>query len=416
MHTSGLVLDAYDDPEVVRELPPSLGDLAKTAFSVSPADIEKLPDDVFALVVPGSGLRKFACLDAGSVALSVAAFTKHGHKLGEEAQHVCAENLRGACSLYGLPDPVELFKQAGLGGMALSYAAKNPGRVAMTAITAPAVATGTRDKIHENLGQVRHHEAMGKHASDTSSETREGPVGPSGGRQWATVSSFESPPAQFEVKQAERFALPSAGKYPLDSYVQVKAAQAYYAEHHTRLAPDERREYCQNLVKRASELGLPCSDAVNTYGSSTYASDMVVQAALQRRANSAPEAAEFLGKLAEARPRLEPEEFCEILATFDKTAGLDEHYGPLVPDPYVSTFGPTKLAEDDLFAEEVGGTAVTAAALREAATNRRGVVKSVFGDPFCDKFFKDPVGTFRGLPLLQKKLLARIASDTAPRG
>jgi len=116
---SGLILDIYDDQEasVLKSIWPSadqLPDMVKTAQKITPELAEKIPDDLYALVIHDGDvtLRKYACVDAGNTALSVEYFFKTGHKLPREAQKTAAANLKIACGWYGIEPPEELEKVA----------------------------------------------------------------------------------------------------------------------------------------------------------------------------------------------------------------------------------------------------------------------------------------------------------------
>lgn len=116
---SGLVLDVYDDAEGVisRELFGSsekIPEITKTAHVLTVDERAGLPDEAFALILMDSGveLRKFATVDAGNTAISVAYFLKTAHKLPVEAQSVAAENLWAACDCHGLEVPEGLKKLA----------------------------------------------------------------------------------------------------------------------------------------------------------------------------------------------------------------------------------------------------------------------------------------------------------------
>jgi hypothetical protein len=112
---SGVILDFYDDKgatlkakfPTVAELP----DTIKTA-SIQPRD--ELPNEAFALVaVDGADvLRKYACHDAGTTAMSVIYFMEHGDKLPEEAVKVAASNLVEACLAHRMLPPAALTKTA----------------------------------------------------------------------------------------------------------------------------------------------------------------------------------------------------------------------------------------------------------------------------------------------------------------
>ncbi len=143
---SGLVLDIWDDQE--NEILPHIGleGIVKNASismqKVTPELCEKLPDDLFALVLHDGDvtLRKFACIDSGHTAVNVGYFLKTGHKLPVEAQKLAAQNLVKACGWYDIEPPVELAKVAlGLGTLA------------MGAMVAPGMMTASK----QNLAAVK---------------------------------------------------------------------------------------------------------------------------------------------------------------------------------------------------------------------------------------------------------------------
>jgi len=221
------------------------------------------------------------------------------------------------------------------------------------------------------------------------------------------VAGFE-PPKKVQEKKASTYAL--GARYPLDSYAQVKAAAAYFDEFGKRMAPPDRHEYCCNLVKRASELGIPVSDEVRKYGSEKYAPVEEIKVALDAR-RSLLEPGKFtaaLDKLAAVREQLEPEMFCLTLSEFDKTAGLEFCYDRDVPDPYYSTYGFEKTAT---FSEVIGNIHVTEADLEYLAMKRLPLVKGTFSDDMAEEFRKDPVGIFKSLPLAQRRILANMARE-----
>lgn len=226
-------------------------------------------------------------------------------------------------------------------------------------------------------------------------------------RPHVDVSAFE-PPKKIQQKEAAAYAL--NGRYPLDSYEQVKTASAYFDEFGKRFAPEDRREYCMNLVKRAEALGIAISDDAKKYGSSTYAPDEEVKLALDARRTLLDDKKlqTALDKLAFIRPQMDPELFCLTLGEFDKTAGLEFFYDRDVPDPYYSTYGFQKEAT---FSEVIGNTRVTAADLEYLAMKRLPLVKGTFNEEMAKEFQKDPVGIYKSLPLAQRKVLANMACD-----
>lgn len=119
---SGLVLDVYDDAdgEVMKALYPersSVPDMVKTAQRLTPDQLDRLPEDVFALVLEDDGveLRKYACADAGNTRLAIDYFLHNGYKLPPEAQKVAAANLVTACGWYDDLEPPEELEKVAIG-------------------------------------------------------------------------------------------------------------------------------------------------------------------------------------------------------------------------------------------------------------------------------------------------------------
>lgn len=112
---SGVVLDYYDDRGATLKAKfPAAENLPEVIKTASIQNVESLPDESFALLAVDEGrfLRKFACSDAGTTAMSVIYFMEHGDKLTKEAQTVAATNLVAACMEHGLLPPKALTKLA----------------------------------------------------------------------------------------------------------------------------------------------------------------------------------------------------------------------------------------------------------------------------------------------------------------
>lgn len=117
---SGLVLDVFDDPkgEVMKQVFPtfdSIPEVIKEAMPLPSTDRDKLPDDVFALVLHNGDtvLRKYACVDEGNTCLHIEYFLKTAHKLPVDAQKTAASNLLTACGWYNINPPTELRRLVG---------------------------------------------------------------------------------------------------------------------------------------------------------------------------------------------------------------------------------------------------------------------------------------------------------------
>ena len=471
MQTSGLVLDLYDDTEgeVLRTLFPTMGSLperVKTAAALDFSERERLPDDVFALVLVDGGqkLRKYACHDAGNTELSSAYLLKTGHRMAPEAERLAAHNICEAYGWYGMEPSAELQKLAlGVG-------------TAISALTAIPVIKGTHQQVKENLGAVKqlegpghivtpdqlrqaktgelvgsdvmplsapssdlkpkavikktaaHHLVEGHHPKHLVSghggehdETLHNGDGVTGKqpvrlpqhREVHFVVTEEQTTSPVTEKKAETYAL--GDKFPIDNLLQLKAAAAYFDEYGERFAPADRRDFCAALVKKAAPLRLPLSKTVRKYGSPSYAPLTEMKVAQDLRRNyfeSATTERKVLDALFEKRASLSADLFCAALGEFDQATGLDFYYDRGVPDPYYSTFGMQKAAEE--FSEVIGNEMMTEEDLRRLARIGAFTIKNLFNNDFLTKFQKDPIGVFKSLPRDQRLLVMRMANDTSP--
>ena len=424
-------------------------------------------------------LRKYACIDEGNTALSVVYFLKNAHKLPAEARQRTAENLKIASGWYGLDVPEELEKEALSLGRAFQHAtttlpaaqgayhqtkgnleairhAEQSGgpeaalhaasKLASSNASLLKIAMGLKvaDVTGTHLMQLsKDDKSMGSSSptqtiKKTSSTGRlvtghrgESGVGPEVGAPVLGESPKAAPqhmnpvvevtnkePKKQEVeKKASRFALPSYEKYPLDNYGQVKQAAAYFEEYGRRFSPVDRHEFCLNLTKRASELLIPVSDTVRKYGSEKYASASEFEAAIDTRRQLLSEAADvnLLDKVASIAPTLSPEAFAPVLGAFDESVGLHHYYDSHVMDPYYSTFGFQKVAEEsDEWSDVVGNYQITAKELKTFALAQWMRLQKQFGLEFAEEFRKDPIAIYKSLPVDQKKLIIRLATENAP--
>jgi hypothetical protein len=231
------------------------------------------------------------------------------------------------------------------------------------------------------------------------------------------VSGKEAPKASKE-KKASCYACPSIERYPLDGYDQVVKAASYFDEHGGVMEPSMRREFCHNLVKRASALGVKVSPEVERYGANTYASPEQIKIALDARRTllEEPDIA-VLDKLAEAQPTMLPDTFAAVLEEFDRRNLLDHHYGD-IPDPYFSTFDKVAeevVTEDDAAGDDsliVGNEYITKEQLLEFSKRGYDSVWKRFGKDVADEFAKDPTAIFSSLPRDQKLVLMRMANNS----
>lgn len=227
------------------------------------------------------------------------------------------------------------------------------------------------------------------------------------------VTSKE-PPKLIKEKEAQAYALPSQRRYPLDSYSDVEKAASYYATWGQQFSPAQRREYCSNLVKRASVLGVSLDQEIQKYGSANYASSSELEIAIAGRMSVLSDDTHrtLLSKVAEQRAVLPPEDFATLLGEFDKTAGIEHLYSVDILDPYFSTFGVKVAAEDEDGSYSFGNDYVTKAQLKALAASKNARERmDAFSEDLVADFRKHPIDIFESLPTPQKKLIARIAND-----
>ena len=488
MQTSGLVLDIYDDKgnggAQMREMFPSLESvpsLLKTASFYSPEDLAKLPDESFALVLDTGEktLRKYACTDAGSTAMSAVYLVKNAHKLPEEAQKVAAQNLLIACDWYGLDKPRELLKMATVGDLLGSAAVvKSMAKPLMSGnlVGAAGAGLGRAQQIAQIKGTSaeigRNMRALGRlernspstgvytpgeiNAFKTASAkmaditgTEDMPVTPPDPKKPVTdkylrkngsevvVSSApnakeelppqthfkphvsvkaDPAPKKMEVKVASRYALENM--YPLDTYNDVLAAAGYFDKYASYLAEDERRKFGSNVYNRALEIGVEerMPEMVRVYGSDKYASASHISMGMQYRRTllNDPIMVETFDKVAKYQGTLPPLEFAELIADFDKVAGLVPMYQNGLSTPQQTVYERVKTASEEVheFSDTINGVYINGNRLAVFSREHRNHIQKVFGPDFAKEFAQDPISIYKSLPTEQKIMMARMANES----
>lgn len=438
MHTSGLILDVYDDVEgsTVRTAFPggNVPDSVKVAHNLSHEDRSALPDDLFALVVTDGNdivMRKYACVDQGNTELNVLYFLDHGHKLDSVMREKVAQNLTVACGWYGIQVPEQLEKVAlGLG-------------TAMSLASAPSLVKGVSGEAKRNLAVVRAGEratggtagglgALAEHklgevvgtdimpvSHDIRAKLRKDDMPLSKSAKMEPVAVCGEKKAS--VKTASQVSALN-GRYPLDSYADVQLASTYFEKHARKLPVEDRREFALSLTKRAAELNIPCGELAEAYGQEKRASDETWGAALSSRrehVRSDPSLLSLLSKVAEQREEVPPDTFAQVLLHFDKMAGLHYHYDLTVLDPFLSAYGAEeygvlgegKLASDDAYLDTSTGRGITGQDIKRFAAARRDYAAKMFGEDVATQLGKDPIGTYTGMVSSRRQVLANMIAE-----
>jgi hypothetical protein len=201
------------------------------------------------------------------------------------------------------------------------------------------------------------------------------------------------------------------GKYPVDSYDQVKTATIYFAENWKQFHPRDRHTYCVKLAAKLEQLGIEVPENIARYGSTEYAAD--VDPMTRTRSMLVDETFRpALDTLLEKRAQVTPDIFAEALAEFDQISGLRWHWDAEVADPWKTTFGISmdKLAQKDWsFSER--GLRIGLEELNNLARNGHELLCKSFGDDFATQFAKNPKTFFEALPQPNKLVVARMAMD-----
>lgn len=461
---AGLVIDQYDDVDgaLIRSLltEESIPDFIKSAERVDPEGSAKIPDDNYALVLldKGNKMRKYATIDKGNTALSVLYLLKQAHLLPEKAVKVAAQNLIEACERFKLdiPQQLKLASASGVSGMAAEQhpglrQAVNKGREAndrkdsesnpqlgkgdptqdvRKRANTESVAGGnfmeippfsTKERFSDSQGTSIDHEKL---AADYERSTYGADAATFGlfnyaaetkKKNWRTspyvdVQEWE-PGFDLLQKQASVQRTLLDGRYPVDSFEQVKTAASYFKEHEVTFDPKDRRTYCVKLAARMNELGIKITPEIAKYAAAGYG-DSVAAFVNFRKHYVTEDFHPVLDTLLEKQAYVKPETFADALEAFDRSQYLNYRWDGEIPDPYSSTFGTTmaKIAEDE-WRWDQNGVRVCEGDLDNLATNGRHLVKRTFGDKFADEFCKSPKTFFESLPTPNKLVLGRLAMD-----
>lgn len=444
---SSYVLDSYDDIDgrILKSVASDVSFLPsyiKTASFMTEEQIERLPDDQFALVLfdGTQKLKKYATIDAGNTAISAVYLLKQAHLLPSDAVKTAAKNLIGACEYHNIPVSYELKVAAETGISPVSGKSQTPyaRNAKVNKIQWPMIAD--RESEFQNNPRLGNHDAgvddvdqRTNYQGTPGTNYMELPAFPQ--KEKMKVAAYSSSGAEIITRQkqwrespyydasnwdpsfafTEEPPIPEKtlldDKYPVDSFSQVKTASIYFQENWQDFGPRDRHRYCVKLAQRLEELGIPITEKIARYGSSTYASD--VDAYVEhRRSYVGEDLQEGIDLLLEKRAQVSPETFAEALEEFDKIAGLNWHWNHHIADPWYSTFGPSmqKIAEEE-WRWDRDGTRISEDDLKNLAVNGHERLCKSFGSSFAKEFCKNPKVVFNSLPDPNKLIVARMASD-----
>jgi hypothetical protein len=212
-------------------------------------------------------------------------------------------------------------------------------------------------------------------------------------------SSGQEPKLVFEKRASQTTAL--GGKYPLDSYADIRAAVDYFGTNWAEFDPVERHIYCVKTAAAAQSIGLEVPEMMSRYGSLMYADDITAHIA-SRKANLEKNAHVMYDALMEKKAELHPEEFADLLTKADISTGLNWHWGGPVADPYFATFGGYK--KEAMF--KVASGEISESQLKAIAES--GALEGVFEADLVAGFKQNPAAIFSSLPDDAKQIIANL--------
>jgi hypothetical protein len=432
---AGVTLDWYDDQgATLKAMFPSAALLPDFIKEADVRPMEKLGNEDFALVAIDSGnvMRKFACHDPGTTAMSVIYFMEHGDKLPDAAQKLAAANLVEACQRFDLAPPAAMMKvaklpsalrQAVAGGKippwsGAEFLFSSPekryiiDRTRAALIGQAAGSPAIRAKMLYNPTMEEVAKGGKWHRLRAKEQLSHIPV------KKASVVDITGKSPRPKIKVATPMndndyavVLPGGSRhYPIHTWDLVKKAEVYYQDEHGRMQPEIRRQYAVKLASRAMSMGYPLDPEILEAGAQNWAPKGHLRAAVEMRkvACQPGESRQFLDELLEKRASMEPETYAEVLRRFDVQNGLDKGWDHLVLDPWASTFSAVKTAE---VVWEDGADRVTDDELVNLSTNHLKRMRQVLTESMCKEFVKDPIGIFESMPMPQKRIISRLASD-----
>lgn len=394
------VLDPYDDEFgslrgffTGRAMP----NFIKTAAIMSDEDLERLPDHAFAVVMLDDGrcMRKYACTDKAHTAVNVMYFLNNKDSLPEPAKIKAASNLKAACEHYGLDVPEQLVKTA------------SPKK--------RLIKTDGAD-IKVPVGQYKEADLSG------------GPIMPQSARpNRAKIASVMEDPyviVRGAPVRVERTTYDPAvcalddGRLPLEDFHQVKEAMDFFDRHSKELHPRVRHTMCVKIASRAEQLCMPIPDVIRKYGSLTYSSPGMFDAAIETRRRVWADLSDdltgpgMLDMLLEKKASMDPNDFAETLSELDIVTGIDRYWDGGVMDPWFTTFGFQKAAsEKGDWRWSQGTEYLTEDQLRKLVTDNPELIEKKFGDEMAKGLSGSPTTVFDSLPLDTKRVIARMAQS-----
>ena len=219
------------------------------------------------------------------------------------------------------------------------------------------------------------------------------------------------------------------GKYPIETAAQLIKAAEYFDKNLPRFHPDERVKIASSIDNRANELKVNVDRGwITNYTrmektasiSPSFENSMKMRKeACIRHRISLPgmevtkEAkykclpCEIIKGIVKEASSMSPKDLLNVVAEFDKRAGIEYLYDQQILDPYITVFGDLNNPEFD--AIKVAGDATHYDVIRASRDQEKiAAVKDKLGDGFASKFQDNPISAINELGSPEKTVLSVI--------
>ena len=374
--------DFYDNPEYLKEVyktKEAIPECIKTAEFCN-------KDHEFA--VSDGGFKRYPMNDLGNYCLSLIYFDKYAYKLPEDLRKEAMENLYENLTRYKGDIPPELKDlTTGLRSQGVEIRTRYRDWTPQPNLDKVLFPSGYSD-AGEPIKDVKKVEEF---------KLKEGPFDKEKDKE-------EKGKVTEKVASFSHLAL---GKYPINSYSQIKQACDYFSEYYKEFSPQERVLFSRDLEKRASDIGAETTDLIKKYASNYLSSDYKYNTQL-RKDFLLPEDQYLVDELVKNAESVSPFQFASALEVLDREYNLDQYWDNLLPDPYYSTLEKRAEKEDE-WRYSYRDVHITKDHLKKL-TNRYYPLKEMFGPEVADEIIRDPIKAFNGLNNERKYILARYAS------
>jgi hypothetical protein len=233
----------------------------------------------------------------------------------------------------------------------------------------------------------------------------------------ASLTMFKAASAPEQGADERRVYVPSVSAPSLTEPSHIrKTASAFdviskVASAWADMDPYDRHDAAVDLLVVAADCGADIPPEIFQYSGTTLNPRFQKIAEARAQFTSDAEIQSGYLRISKMAAAMEPDDVVESVFLLDEQAGLTGRYGARLPDPLLAVYGTEKAAE---YSWLQGGDYVTERMLKSysgsTAFNTAG--GQVFTEEVCRRFKADPVATFKAMPAVQQKIMARLASQS----